>query len=410
MASTPLRAGMAPDRLQRLDRWLQQDFIATGRIPGAQLLVACHGEVVHRATLGRMDVERDRPLRDDALFRIYSMTKPITSVAVMMLWEEGRFTLNDPVHRFIPAWRDLRVWEAGRGEVMRTRPARQPMTMRHILSHTAGLTYGSALLAPGQQAHPVVEAYAALNIGTRSGDTLARLVEKLGQVPLRFEPGSAWQYSLATDVCGHLVQVISGQPFERFVHERILAPLGMVDTAFHVPAAKLDRLTTCYRFDAQRLMVPVDTPERSAFVPPPVLPSGGGGLVGTLADYHRFCEMLRRGGELDGVRLLGPRTLALMRTNHLPGGQDLMQLAQDGFSETANAGIGFGLGFATTLDSAAAAVPGAGDFFWGGMASTIFWVDPHEDLVAIFMTQLIPSRTYNFRGPMKNIVYSAIID
>jgi len=366
--------------------------------------------VVHQATLGRMDVERDRPLRDDALWRIYSMTKPITSVALMMLWEEGRFTLNDPVHRFIPAWRDLRVWEAGRGELMRTRPARQPMTMRHILSHTAGLTYGSALLAPGQQAHPVEEAYAALDIGTRSGDTLEAMVDKLARVPLRFDPGSAWQYSLATDVCGHLVQVISGQPFETFVHERILAPLGMTDTGFHVPADKLDRLTTCYRYDARRLMVPVDTPERSAFAQPPVLPSGGGGLVGTLADYHRFCELLRRGGELDGVRLLGPRTLALMRANHLPGGRDLVALAQDGFSETANAGIGFGLGFATTLCSVAAGVPGAGDFFWGGMASTIFWVDPHEDLAAILMTQLIPSRTYNLRGPMKGLVYSSILD
>lgn len=401
---------MAPDRLRRLDDWLQRDFIDTGRLPGAQLLVARRGEVVHRATLGRMDVERDRPLRDDALWRIYSMTKPITSLALMMLWEEGRFTLNDPVHRFIPAWRDLRVWEAGRGELMRTRPARQPMTMRHLLSHTAGLTYGSALLAPGQQPHPVEEAYAALNIGTRSGDTLEAMVDKLARVPLRFDPGSAWQYSLATDVCGHLVQVISGQPFETFVHERILAPLGMTDTGFHVSAEKLDRLTTCYRYDARRLMVPVDTPERSAFAQPPVLPSGGGGLVGTLADYHRFCELLRRGGELDGVRLLGPRTLALMRANHLPGGQDLVALAQDGFSETANAGIGFGLGFATTLCSVAAGVPGAGDFFWGGMASTIFWVDPHEDLVAILMTQLIPSRTYNLRGPMKGLVYSSIVD
>ena len=401
---------MAPDRLRRLDDWLQRDFIDTGRLPGAQLLVARRGEVVHRATLGRMDVERDRPLRDDALWRIYSMTKPITSLALMMLWEEGRFTLNDPVQRFIPAWRDLRVWEAGRGELLRTRPARPPMTMRHILSHTAGLTYGSALLAPGQQAHPVEEAYAALDIGTRSGDTLEAMVDKLARVPLRFDPGSAWQYSLATDVCGHLVQVISGQPFETFVHERILAPLGMTDTGFHVPADKLDRLTTCYRYDARRLMVPVDTPERSAFAQPPVLPSGGGGLVGTLADYHRFCELLRRGGELDGVRLLGPRTLALMRANHLPGGRDLVALAQDGFSETANAGIGFGLGFATTLCSVAAGVPGAGDFFWGGMASTIFWVDPHEDLAAILMTQLIPSRTYNLRGPMKGLVYSSILD
>jgi len=410
MTATPHRAGMAPDRLQRLGRWLQRDFVDTGRIPGCQLLVARHGEVAYRATLGQMDVERARPMREDTIFRIYSMTKPVTSVALMMLWEEGRFGLNDPVQRYLPAWRGQQVWVEGAGAAMRTRAPRQPMTMRHLLSHGAGLTYGTALLPAGAEAHPVEEAYRALDINTRNGDTLEQLVDKLARVPLRYEPGTAWAYSLATDVCGHLVQVIGGVPFETFVHERILAPLGMADTAFAVPPAKLDRLAACYRYDAERRMVLVDDPAASAFARTPALHSGGGGLVGTIDDYHRFCEMLRRGGELDGVRIIGPRTLALMRMNHLAGGQDLTQLALDGFSETANAGIGFGLGFATTLGEVQAGGLGAGDFFWGGMASTLFWVDPREDLVALFMTQLIPSRTYNLRGPMKNIVYSAIVE
>jgi CubicO group peptidase (beta-lactamase class C family) len=410
MSSPPLRAAMSPDRLQRLSDHLQRHYIEPGRLPGCQLLVARHGEVVHQDRLGLMDVERARPMRPDTLFRIYSMSKPITSVALMMLYEEGRFLLNDPVSLHLPQWPGHRVWVSGEGAAMHTREPRQPMTMRHLLNHSSGLTYGGALLPPGTAPDPVERAYQELGILTRNGDTLEQFVDKLGRVPLRFDPGEAWAYSVATDVCGFLVQQLSGMPFERFLQERIFDPLGMADTSFWVPPEKIDRLAACYRFDAERQMVLADDPHKSWCARPPALVSGGGGLISTLADYHRFCEMLRRGGELDGERLIGPRTLAMMRMNHLPGGQDLTQRAIGAFSETAHQGVGFGLGFATTIGEVEAGALGAGDFYWGGLASTLFWVDPREDLVLIFLTQLIPSSTYNLRGAFKNLVYAAMAD
>jgi CubicO group peptidase (beta-lactamase class C family) len=366
--------------------------------------------VLHRSTLGRMDVERDRPMRDDTLFRIYSMSKPITSVALMMLYEEGHFGLNDPVQAHIPSWAGQRVWDPAAGPGLRTVPPRQPMTIRHLLNHSSGLTYGGALLPTGTEPDAVDREYQRLDINTRNGDSLQTFIDKLGQVPLRFHPGEAWAYSFATDVCGHLVQRFSGLPFATFLQERIFGPLGMHDTAFNVPAEKTERLAALYRFDAQQRMVRIDDPQASAWARPPALPSGGGGLVSSLDDYLRFCDLLRRGGTLDGVRILGPRTLAMMRANHLPGDADLTQRAVDSFSETLHQGVGFGLGFAATLSDARAGVPGGGDFYWGGLASTIFWVDPKEDLIVIFLTQLVPSRTFDFRRLFKSVVYGAIVE
>jgi CubicO group peptidase (beta-lactamase class C family) len=357
-----------------------------------------------------MDLERGVPMRDDAIFRIYSMTKPITSIALMMLHEEGRFVLNDPVHKAIPAWRELKVWESGEGTAMRTRASRRPMTFRHLLNHSAGLTYGGVLLPPGAPLDPVDQVYRELRINRSSADTLETLIDKLARAPLRYDPGERWAYSLATDVCGYLVQALSGMPFERFVQERILDPLGMHDTAFSIAPDRVERFAANYRRNDAKVLQRIDDPRASAFARTPALHSGGGGLLSTTDDYLRFCEMLRRGGELDGVRLIGPRTLAMMRMNHLPGGRDLTQVALDTFAETTYEGVGFGLGFATTLGEVAAGTPGAGDFYWGGMASTMFWVDPHEDLVVIFMAQLVPSSTFNFRGQLKNLVYAAIVD
>lgn len=401
---------MATDRLARITDHLQRQYIETGRIAGCQTLVARHGEVLHFVSLGLMDRERARPVRDDTIWRIYSMTKPITSIALMMLYEEGRFALNDAVHKFIPAWRGQRVWESGSGDAMRTRAPQRPMTMRHLLNHSAGLTYGGELLPEGSSLHPVDEVYRGLNIDLSGDDTLDTLVDKLARVPLRYDPGEHWEYSLATDVCGWLVQRLSGQPFEQFVQQRILDPLRMVDTAFSIAPDKLDRFAACYRREASKAVTLVDDPLASSYAQAPALHSGGGGLVGTTADYLRFCEMLRRGGELDRERLIGPRTLALMRMNHLPGGGDLARVALDSFSESAFEGVGFGLGFATTLGEVQAGVMGAGDFYWGGMASTMFWVDPKEDLVVIFMTQLVPSSSFNLRGQLKNLVYAALVD
>lgn len=407
------RAGLSLARLQHLTQRLRQDYVDPGRLAGCQWLVARHGQVVAQDSLGTLDAARGTPLPDNALWRIYSMTKPITSVALMMLVEEGRIGLSDPVSAYIPSWADQRVWAGGSGDDLRVVPPRSPVTVRQLLNHSAGLTYGTALLAPGEQPHAVDLAYKALDINTGNGDSLQTFVDKLGRAPLRYHPGEAWAYSFATDVCGYLVQVVSGQPFEQFLQQRIFGPLGMTDTTFTVPADQVHRLPTLYRWHAQQHMAVIEDPQSargSAWVRPCALASGGGGLVSTLADYHRFCELLRRGGELDGVRLLGPRTLALMRANHLRGDADLTQVALDGFSETAQQGVGFGLGFATTLGEGRAGVCGGGDFYWGGLASTVFWVDPVEDLLAIFMTQLVPSRSYNIRGLFKSIVYGAIVD
>ena len=309
------------------------------------------------------------------------------------------------MHRVIPEWRDHRVWVSGEGAEMETRAPERPMTFRHVLSHTAGLTYGAT-------EHPVDKAYREQGVRRREGEgeTLRTFVEKLARVPLRYDPGSRWLYSYATDVCGYLVEAISGQRFDRYLQEHIFEPLGMTDTSFWVAPGELDRFAANYQRQPDKTLKLIDDPETSSYLKEPSFLSGGGGLTGTTADYFRFCEMLRRGGELDGARILGPRTINLMTKNHLAGGRDLTEMAIGAFSETANEGVGFGLGFAMTLSEVETGALGEGDYYWGGAASTIFWVDPREDLVVIFMTQLMPSATFNFRGQLKNIVYSAIVD
>jgi CubicO group peptidase (beta-lactamase class C family) len=294
---------------------------------------------------------------------------------------------------------------------MKTTPWRRPILFRDLLTHTAGLTYGQELSSVGapEVAHPVEQAYTHAHVARGRGETLATFVAKLGTVPLRYQPGERFMYSLATDVCGALVERLSGQRFDTFLQDNIFGPLGMKDTGFFVPAEKADRLAANYQRKADGSLELADDPQHSRFLREPSFFGGGGGLTSTTHDYFRFCEMLRRGGELDSVRILGPRTLELMRMNHLPGGQDLAHVAIDSFSETLNEGVGFGLGFASTLDQVASGSLSLGDYYWGGAASTIFWVDPRQDLVVIFMTQLMPSRTFNFRGQLKNIIYSALI-
>ena len=398
-------AGFQKEKLSRIGTHLRENYVDPGKIPGCQVLVSRHGIPAYFESMGLMDRERNKVMRDDTIFRIYSMTKPITSVALMMLWEEGRFQLTDPVHRFIPSWRDQRVWQEGASAEMVTRRPASPVTMQHILSHTAGLTYGGLL--PGMET-PVDDVYKDLGVARGGGETLLDFADKLGGVPLLYDPGQRWCYSLATDVCGALVEIISGQPFESFLQERILGPLGMVDTGFRVADEQADRFAACYLRMPDKKLILEDDPETSHYRHRRNFFSGGGGLVGTTADYMAFCEMLRQGGQYNGYQLLGRRTLELMTANHLAGGQSLAQMALGAFSETANEGVGFGLGFASTLDEVASASVGAGDFYWGGRASTIFWVDPEEDLQVIFMTQLIPSSTFNFRGQLKNIVYGAL--
>ncbi|HEX4417906.1 MAG TPA: serine hydrolase domain-containing protein [Kofleriaceae bacterium] len=402
----PESVGLASEGLRRVDHHLQSRYIDSGKLAGALTLVARRGEIAWLSPLGLADRERKTPMRPDTIFRIYSMTKPITSVALMMLHERGVFSLSDPVHRFIPAWEHLRVYRYGRYPHFVTEPAARPMTVRDLLTHTSGLSYHIA------DRTPVDEAYRQLGVGT-GGGTLREMVDKLATLPLEFSPGTRWGYSAATDILGHLIEVMSGERLDDYLRTHIFDPLGMVDTGFTVPADKLARFAANYvRLPGATEATLMDDPMASTFAQPKPYLSGGGGLVSTATDYARFAEMLRRGGELDGVRILGPRTIAYMATNHLPDGQELTTLATPGsFSETRFDGMGFGLGFAVVIDPVRAQVPtSAGEYSWGGMASTAFWINPAEQLVVVLLTQLVPSSTYDLRGQLKSIVYGAIID
>lgn len=396
-------SGLSAKRLQRITDHLDRSYVAKGKIAGCQALVARHGHIAYFHSLGYADLERRTPMAEDTIFRIYSMTKPITSIALMGLWEQGHFQLNDPVSRFIPEWEQMTVYVSGEHDDMETRPAAGPITFRHILTHTAGLSYGFTN-------HPVDRAYGSNAIIRGNGETLESFVRKLATVPLMYDPGTRWMYSYATDVCGYLVQQISGVRFDEYLRQTIFEPLGMNDTSFWVPPEKLPRLAANYTRNPQKELQLIDDPQNSTYASEPTFFSGGGGLTSTTADYLRFAEMLRCGGELDGERIIGSRTLRMMTRNFLPEGRDLAHSAIGLFSETRYEGIGFGLGFATTLDGVKSGVPCEGDFFWGGAASTYFWVDPGEDLICIFMTQLMPSTTFDFRGQLKDIVYAAIED
>ena len=412
MELSPGKAGFAQGRLERIADHLSRAYIDNGKIAGCQVAVTRRGHLAYFKSLGQMDRERGKQMADDTIFRIYSMTKPITSVALMTLYERGYFQLNDPVHRFVPEWRDQRVWVSGEGSAMATEKPHRPVSMRDMLCHTGGITYGAALAALGapDTGHPVDKEYARIGVRRGDGEDLKSFVQKLGRVPLRYQPGERWMYSLSTDVCGALVEIISGKRFDKFLEEEIFAPLKMTDTSFTVPREKLNRFAANYRRGPDKKLQLIEDPERSSYLKEPTFFSGGGGLTGTTKDYVRFCEMLRRGGELDGARILGPRTIELMHRNHLKDGKDLTQMAIGGFSETANEGVGFGLGFACTLDSVTSGSIVGSDWYWGGAASTIFWVDAKEDLAVVFMTQLMPSGAFNFRGQLKSIVYSSIAD
>ncbi len=412
MELAPKLTGLSVPRLERITEHLERSYVGPGKIAGCQVAVARHGHLAYFRSLGSMDLARGKAMRDDALFRIYSMTKPITAVALMTLYERGYFQLNDSVSRFFPAWRDQRVWKSGAGADMVTETPAKPVSMRDMLCHTGGLTYGAQLAALGvPDPHPGVnEAYARLGVRRGRGETLAQFMDKLAGVPLLYQPGEKWMYSFSTDVCGALVEKISGQRFDEYLKQAIFDPLGMKDTGFFVPADKTERFCANYRRGPDKQLQLIDDPEASEYLAEPSFFSGGGGLASTTEDYLRFCEMLRRGGELDGARILGPRTIELIRRNHLKDGADLTEMAIGSFSETANEGVGFGLGFAMTLDAVKNGAIGEGDYYWGGAASTIFWIDPKEDLIVVFMTQLMPSGTFNFRGQLKSLVYSAIVD
>jgi CubicO group peptidase (beta-lactamase class C family) len=431
MKLNPDAAGMDGRRLERVTEHLQQRYIDAGRIAGCQVAVMRHGETAYFASFGMADRERGRPVEDDTIWRIYSMTKPITGVALMSLYERGHFQLDDPVHRFIPEWRDLKVSEPdrsaprGSGGRRLVEPQR-PMSVRDVMMHMSGLGY-SAMRRRGAGSLPSAERPAPMaeELGNAEGAasladfgaamdapwTLETMTSYLAERPLRFHPGTQWLYSVSTDVCARLVEIMSGKRFDEYLRQEIFDPLGMDDTGFTVPDGKVDRFSANYARNAGKELVLVEDPEHSGYRRERSFLSGGGGLVSTAPDYARFAQMLCNGGELDGTRILGPKTVELMSVNHLPGGGELREFAAPGaYGEVGFDGMGFGLTMAVGLGPARTGVIGsAGEYMWGGAASTIFWVDPAESLVVVFMTQLMPSGTFNFRGQLKALVYPAIV-
>jgi CubicO group peptidase (beta-lactamase class C family) len=398
-------AGMSDARLERITRHFEGTYVEPGKIAGCQITVVRGGHVAYARSIGLMDREKDRPMADDAIFRIFSMTKPIASLALMQLYERGMFQLTDPVHRYIPEWRSLKVGEVQPdGSVNSVKPQR-PMNMRDVLMHMTGLPGG---LFPG---NPIDEAFAEARRAERKGMTLERITTLLAEHPLKFHPGTRWNYGISTDIVGRLVEILAGTRFDDYLRQEIFEPLGMVDTGFFVPDAAADRLTALYQFRPGGPPTLAESPGTSRSLRPRSYLSGAGGLVSTTRDYVAFCQMLCNGGQLDGRRVLGRKTLELMTVNHLPGGATLADLAVGGFGEAGFDGVGFGLGFAVGQGPAATGMAGsAGDFYWGGLASTAFWVDPAEDLFAVFMTQLMPSAAYPFRAQLRALVYQAIDD
>ena len=398
--------GFDAKRLGRIDTHFAR-YVDDGRLPGWLILISRAGKIVHLGLYGQRDREAGTPVERDTLFRIYSMTKPITAVAAMMLYEEGAFELKDPVSRFIPAFADVRVYRSGSALKPVTEPLREPVRIWHLLTHTAGLTYGF------HHAHPVDALYRASGFewGPPEGMDLATCCDAWAGLPLLFQPGSEWNYSVATDVLGRVIEIASGLSLDRFFAERIFEPLGMHDTRFWVSADNVERLAAFYSPQPGTLRaVRNDAIDRVGRQRPAAC-LGGDGLVSTAADYHRFTQMLRQGGKLNGVRLLGNRTLRYMTQNHLPGGTDLESFGRPLFAETTFDGIGFGLGFSVVVNPVANKVLSSpGEFGWGGAASTAFWVDPVEDITALLFTQLFPSSTHPLRPQLRQLVYQALID
>jgi len=400
----PEEVGLSAARLARISTWMKA-WVDSGKLAGMVTCVIRRGELAFAETYGKADLERNKPMRPDTIFRIYSMTKPLTSTAIMMLYEEGHFQLDDPISRFVPAFANPRVFSGGSRGKIDTTPAEREITFRDLLTHTSGLTYGF------MESNPVD----ALYRGKEGADfqtaetSLKQVVEKLATFPLIAQPGKAWNYSVATDVLGYLVEVISGQPFEKFLVEKVIKPLGMVDTDFFVPAEKHDRFAANYGVGADGKLALIDDPGKSKYLAPRKVNSGGGGLVSTAADYLRFCQFMLNEGELDGVRLLGRKTVELMTSNHLNG--DMAAMGMPRFSESTYTGIGFGLGFSVTLDPARAQILGSpGEYAWGGAASTAFWIDPAEEMAVVLLTQLMPSSTYPIRRELRVLTYQAIVD
>ncbi len=401
--ASPEQVGFSPERLNRVSEFAKR-YVDDGKLAGLITLVARNGKIAHLETFGWKDRDSKAAMTPDSIFRIYSMSKPITTVAAMILYEEGRFRLNDPIEKFLPEFKGLTVLTmTDSGETKRV-PTSRPVTIRQLMNHTAGFTYG--VFGDSAVDRMVVES------GAWSETSLAGFTQKIGKLPLVFQPGTHWRYSVAVDILGRLVEVVSGKPFDQFLQDRLFKPLDMTDTGFFVPAGKINRFASCYSLqmengkpkiqDGKAVLTLQDQADKSRFAKPPAFLSGGGGMVSTTRDYLRFLQMLLNGGELDGVRILSRKTVELMTCDHL---------ARDVVSPLDAGGFGFGLGFAVLKNVPATGVSGSiGEYNWSGMANTLFWVDPKEKLIAILMTQLIPYDAYPLRDEFKSAIYQAIVD
>lgn len=393
--ASPESVGMDSDRLNRITEAMQ-GLVDDGLLAGVVTMAARDNTIVHFESVGYRDKEANAMMTDDAIFRIYSMTKPVTGVALMMLYEEGKFRLSDPVEKYLPEFKDMQVY-AGMDDDgnMITEPPGHPMTIRELMSHTGGLTYGVFAQSPVDSMY--------LQAGMLDTNVpLSEMVERLGKIPLKHQPGTAWEYSVSVDVQGYLVEKLSGQTFGEFLEERIFEPLGMVDTDFHVPAEKANRFAQVYGYTPEGELTPGEIFPGANFLIDPVLEGGGGGLVSTTMDYMRFSQMLLNGGELDGVRILAPLTVDIMHRDQTPAAVDGIGLG--------NSGTSFGLDFAIIEDTVEAEGYSEGEYFWGGAAGTWFWIDPVENLVFIGMIQQAGPLLPDVRGISKRLLYQSIME
>jgi CubicO group peptidase (beta-lactamase class C family) len=401
----PHEVGLNADRLAAMPAYFKENYIDTGKLPCMGLLVSRGGEIAHESYTGATEMGGKEPISAETIFRIYSMTKPITTLAIMMLLEECKIRLDHPVSRYIPEYKDAMVWDGGTVAAPKLRKPDREMTVLDLVTHTSGLTYGFLMQDETD------EIYRREKVG-HPKDTLQDMARQIGQLPLAFSPGTEWRYSHSIDVLGALVEIISGQPLDEFFRERIFGPLGMDDTDFWVPPEKIHRLMACYQKDAKTGETTLADPGGAAsklYAKRPNLLNAGGGLASTMRDYHRFALMLLRGGTLDGARLISPKTWEFMRQNHLPDNQTMRGMGRSAFTEVMADGVGFGLGGSVVQDIVQTRQPGSdGSFSWGGLASTFFWIDPEEELIAIQATQLMPSSTYPMRLQFQQLVYAAI--
>jgi len=400
---SPASVGLDGKVMGNIRDYLKEQYVEPGKYVGTLTLVARKGEIAYLDAIGFMDRENKKAMQEDAIFSIYSMSKPITSIALMQLYEKSLFRLDDPIHWHIPSWRNLRVFESGLYPNLLTSRPKRHMTIRDLLSHMSGLTYDFMLRTNVDAAYRKTKLQA-------TGD-LQAMIDTLAQLPLEFSPGEQWNYSVSTDVCGYLVEHFSGMKLDKYFQKHIFDPLGMEDTGFSCAKEKVDRLASLYEQHPKKGPVLVDPGgAKTARVKKRKMLSGGGGLLSTMSDYYRFCSMLLNQGELDGTRIIGRKTLAMMASNHLPDNKDLTEMSQSAFSETTYQGVGFGLGFSVILDPVKTqSLTDEGEYGWGGAASTVFWVNPKEEMVVIFLTQLLPSSTYQVRREIRSLVYSSLM-